>query len=74
MLPQGCEQRAAKCIYSGKLQAMLEFLWVKQRPLIGKDKLLLIRDGLLVSMLWQSRFTGLMFGYQLQHIFGRTNA
>lgn len=37
---------------------MLEWLLVKQHSLTGKDKLLLIRDGLLISMLWQSCFTG----------------
>ena len=49
---KGYEQRAAEPMYSGKIQAMLEFLLAKQSALTGKDKLLLIResDGLLISM------------------------
>ena len=37
---------------------MLEFLRLKQQTLPSKDKLLLIRDGLLISVLWQSCFRG----------------
>ena len=59
---KGYQQRAAEPIYSGKIQAMLQFLLAKQYPLTGKDKLLLIRDGLLISMLWQSCFRGVQCG------------
>ena len=59
---KGYEQRAAEPIYSGKIKAMLEFLMLKQQTLPSKDKLLLIRDGLLISMLWQSCFRGFNVG------------
>ena len=55
---KGYEQRAAEPIYSGKIHALLEFLLCKQQTLTGKHRLLLIRDGLVISMLWQSCFRG----------------
>ena len=72
---KGYEQRAAEPIYSGKIQAMLQFLWAKQHSLTGKDKLLLIRDGLLISMLWQSCFRGFNVGeLRLENLKTPTNS
>ena len=72
---KGYEQRAAEPIYSGKIQAMLQFLWAKQNSLTGKDKLLLIRDGLLISMLWQSCFRGFNVGeLRLENLKTPTNS
>ena len=72
---KGYEQRAAEPIYSGKIKAMLEFLMLKQQTIPSKDKLLLIRDGLLISMLWQSCFRGFNVGeLRLEKIRTPTNS
>lgn len=69
------EQQAAKPSYSGKIMAMLEFLLLKQQTLPSKDKLLLIWDGLLISMLWQSCFRGFNVGeLRLENIRTPTNS
>ena len=73
--PRDMNKRAAEPIYSGKIKAMLEFLMLKQQTLPGKDKLLLIRDGLLISMLWQSCFRGFNVGkLRLENIKTPTNS
>ncbi len=59
---QGYEQRAAEPIFSAKIKTLLEYLMAKQQELAGSDRLLLIRDGLIISMLWQSCFRGFNVG------------
>ena len=72
---KGYEQRAAEPIYSGKIKAMLEFLLDKQQGTAGHTRLLLIRDGLLISMLWQSCFRGFNVGdLRLDNIRTPTNS
>lgn len=72
---KGYEQRAAEPIYSDKIKAMLEFLMLKQQMLPSKDKLLLIGDALLISMLWQSCFRGFNVGeLRLENIRTPTNS
>ena len=72
---KGYEQRAAEPIYSGKIHALLEFLLGKQQTMTGKERLLLIRDGLLISMLWQSCFRGFNVGeLRLENIRTPTNS
>ena len=41
---------------------MLQFLMSKQQGLASKDQLLLLRDGLTISMLWQTCFRGFIVG------------
>ena len=53
---QGYEPQAAEPIYSGKIKALLQHLLHQQQHSTKADKLLLIRDGLIISMLWQSCF------------------
>ena len=72
---KGYEQRAAEPIYSDKIRAMLAFLMAKQQGLALKDKLLLLRDGLIISMLWQSCFRGFNVGeLRLENVRMPTNS
>lgn len=72
---KGYEQRTAEPIYSGKIQVMLEFLMTKQQSMSGSDKLLLISDGLIISLLWQSCFRGFNVGeLRLENIRTPTNS
>ena len=50
---QGYQPRAAEPIYSGKVRALLEILMHQQQHATGVDRLWRIRDGLIISMLWQ---------------------
>ena len=59
---QGYKQRAAVPISSSKVAVLLQLLMHQQQNSSGTDKLLLIRDGLTVSLLWQSCFTGFNVG------------
>ena len=72
---RGYEQRAAEPIYSDKIQKVLEHLLAQQQQASGKAKLLLIRDGLILSMLWQSCFRGFNVGdLRLSNIRTPTNS
>lgn len=59
---QGYQPRAAEPIHSGKVRALLEILMHQQQFAAGVDRLLLIRDGLIVSLLWQPTFRGFNVG------------
>ena len=59
---QGYEPQAAEPIYSGKVKTLLQHLLHQQQHSAEADKLLLIRDGLIISMLWQSCFRGFNVG------------
>ncbi len=55
---QGYGQRAAEPVSSDKTKALLKYLTTKQQELEeGSD-----RDGLTISMLWQSCFRGFNMG------------
>ena len=72
---KGYEQRASEPIYSSKIQAMLQLLMSKQQGLACKDQLLLLRDGLIISMLWQTCFRGFNVGdIRLENIRTSTNS
>ena len=72
---KGYEQRASEPIYSSKIKAMLQFLMSKQQGLASKDQLLLLRDGLIISMLWQTCFRGFNVGdIRLDNIRTPTNS
>ncbi|KAL3147064.1 hypothetical protein ABBQ38_015029 [Trebouxia sp. C0009 RCD-2024] len=72
---QGYKPRAAEPIYSGKVRALLEALMHQQQHATGVDRLLLIWDGLLISMLWQSSFRGVNVGaLRLSNIMTPTNS
>ena len=59
---QGYQQQAAVPIYSSKIQALLQLLMQQQQDSSGTDRLLLLRDGLMISLLWQSCFRGFNVG------------
>ena len=72
---QGYQPRAAEPIFSGKVRALLEVLIQQQHDATGVDRLLLIRDGLIISMLWQSSFRGFNVGaLRLSNIMTPTNS
>ena len=72
---QGYEPQAAEPIYSGKIKTLLEHLLQAQQHSTETDKLLLIRDGLIISMLWQSCFRGFnVGGLRLSNIKTPTNS
>lgn len=72
---QGYEPQAAEPIYSGKVETLLRHLLHQQQQSTGVDKLLLIRDGLTISMLWQSCFRGFnVGGLRLSNIKTPTNS
>ena len=71
---QGYQPRAAEPIYSDKIRALLEALMQQQQHATGVDRLLLLRDGLIISMLWQSSFRGFNVGaLRLSNIVTPTN-
>ena len=71
---QGYEPQAAEPIYSGKIKALLQHLLHQQQHSTEADKLLLIRDGLIISMLWQSCFRSFnVGGLRLSNIKTPTN-
>ena len=59
---QGYEPQNAEPIYSGKIKTLLQHPLQEQQHSTATDKLLLIRDGLIISMLWQSCFRGFNVG------------
>ena len=72
---QGFQVRAAEPIYSDKVKALLEILMNQQQHATDVDRLLLIRDGLIISMLWQSSFRGFNVGaLRLSNIVTPTNS
>ena len=72
---QGYQVRAAEPIYSDKVKALLEILKYQQQHATGVERLLLIRDGLIISMLWQSSFRGFNVGaLRLSNIVTPTNS
>ena len=72
---QGYEPQAAEPIYSGKIRTLLQHLLQQQQHSTEADKLLLIRDGLIISMLWQSCFRGFNVGaLRLSNIKAPTNS
>ena len=72
---QGYEPQAAEPIYSDKIKALLQHLLHQQQHSTEAAKLLLIRDGLIISMLWQSCFRGFSVGgLRLSNIKTPTNS
>ncbi|DBA79969.1 TPA: hypothetical protein ACH3X1_008172 [Trebouxia sp. C0004] len=53
---QGYEYRAKEPTFLAKIKALLEYLVAKQQELVGSDSLLVFRDVLSISVLWQPWF------------------
>lgn len=65
----GYQKRGAVPLEEAEMIQLLQRLYLQQQTKTGKDQLLLLRDGFIFSLLWQSSFRGFNAGgMRLQNI------
>ena len=65
----GYQKRGAVPLEEAEMIQLLQRLYLQQQSKTGKDQLLLLRDGFIFSLLWQSSFRGFNAGgMRLQNI------